>query len=360
MNYRIAEILAPEDLGASGTKVIDITLADIISRIEIVFKTFNGATNFNDHPAANIEKIELVDGSDALFSLSGRETQALNFYDRKASPDNHLTGSNGEWMKATFGMDFGKKLYDAQLAFDPKKFKNPQLKITWDEDKANTSCTVNSMLIQAYIFDEKKPTPIGFLMNKELFTYTPSANGHEYIDLPTDYPVRKLFLGSHQEERTFTQMIAEIKLSEENDRRVPFDLLGDELWWELKRLYPEVVENVYMAIDVTATPFRVTPSEDAVIVGSKTSTVAGHFLIFNNGGVASGTCGTTAETIYMLCKGHIPHGYAPLTFGDQDDVADWYDVTKLGSLILRLKAGPSLGTNPTVQVYTQQLRKYAA
>jgi len=41
MNYRVAKILAPEDLGGAGTKVIDINIADVISRIDIIFRTKN-------------------------------------------------------------------------------------------------------------------------------------------------------------------------------------------------------------------------------------------------------------------------------------------------------------------------------
>lgn len=359
MNYRLAKILSPEDLGAAGTKVIDINVKDIISRIDIIFRTKNAATSFTDHPAANVTKIEMVDGSDVLFSLTGREAQALNFYDRGQPADNHMTGSNGEWMRAVFGLDFGKYLHDPDLAFDPTKFTNPQLKITWDQDVASAGADDNYMTVLAHLFDELKPSPTGFLMSKQIYSYTPAANAYEYIDLPTDHPVRKLLVGSHQEERTFTQMIAELKLSEDNDKRVPWDMTGDELFWLMKQTYPEYIENVYMVIDTSATAFRVTPAEDAVIVGSKTSTVAGVFLIFSNGGLATGTAETAAETIYMLCKGYIPHGVVSIPFGMPGVPGDWYDVTKVGSLILRLKAGASLGTAPTAQIITQQLRSYA-
>lgn len=359
MNQRLAKILSPEDLGATGTKVVDINVADVISRIEIIFRTKNAATTFDDHPASNILKIELVDGSDVLFSLTGREAQALNFYDRRQPADNHMTGSNGEWMRAVFGLDFGKYLYDPELAFDPTKFTNPQLKITWDENVANTAAADNYLTVLGHLFDEAKPTPVGFLMSKSIYSYTPTANAFEYVDLPTDHPVRKLLLGSHQEERTFSQMIAELKLSEDNDKRVPFDMTGDELFYFMKQNYPEYIENVYHVIAETATAFRVTPSEDAVIVGQPASGILPGSLVFSNGGLASGIMETTPTTWYMVCKGYIPHGLACVPFGNPALVDDWYDVTKIGSLRLRLKAGPSLGTDPTAQVITQQLRRYA-
>jgi len=359
MNYRVAKILAPEDLGGAGTKVIDINIADIISRIDIIFRTQNGASTFDDHPAANIAKIELVDGSDVLFSLNGREAQALNFYDRGTAPDNHMTGSNGEWMRAVFGIDFGRWLFDPQLAFDPAKFTNPQLKLTWDENLACTLAANNYLTVQAHLFDELKPTPTGFLMSKNVYTYTPAANAFEYLDLPTDHPIRTLLVGSHQEEFNFTQMIAEIKLSEDNDKRIPLDLTGDELFHLMKQLYPEYIENVYMVIDNGGTSFRVTPFEDAVLVGQLTSNPQDLSGVFGNGGVAAFATESTPVTVYFLCKGYIPHGLVAFPFGNPEDLADWYDVTKVGTLQIRVKAGPTLGSDPLAQVITQQLRSYA-
>jgi len=54
--------------------------------------------------------------------------------------------------------------------------------------------------------------------------------------------------------------------------------------------------------------------------------------------------------------GYNPHGVVPVLFGDQDDPADWYDVTKLGSLKMRIKSG-SAGTNGDIAIITQQMRK---
>lgn len=359
MNYRVAKILAPEDLGAGGTKVIDINIADIISRIDIIFRTKNGASTFDDHPADNITKIELVDGSDVLFSLNGREAQALNFYDRREASDNHLTGSNGEWMRAVFGIDFGRHLFDPELAFDPTKFTNPQLKITWDQNIACTAADDNFMTVQAHLFDELKPSPTGFLMSKNVYTYTPDPNAFEYLDLPTDHLLRTLLVGSHQEEFNFTQMIAELKISEDNDKRIPLDLTGDELFYLMKQLYPEYIENVYMVIANTGTDFRVTPFEDAIIVGNLTSSTQDLYGHFGNGGLAAFTTESNPETVYFLCKGYIPHGLVAVPFGNPSDLADWYDVTKVGTLQIRVKAGPTLGTAPLNQIITQQLRSYA-
>lgn len=358
MNYRQAVILAASDIGSAGTKVIDLNIPDVISRIEVIFRAKNGNSTWAAHPAKNISKIELVDGSDVLFSLSGQEAQSLNFYDRKISSDNHMTGSNGEFMRSNFGLDFGRQLYDRELALDPSKFTNLQLKITWDEDVANASATINDLTVLAHIFDQRVPTPKGFLMNKELVSYTPSAGANEYINMPTDHPYRKLMFGSLVAGQTFSQQVAEARLSEDNEKRIPFNLTGDQLFWEMKKLFPAFEENIYHVLTSSDTTFYVTPSEDAVITGVFTATLKDLVILFSNGGKAIGKAETASQTAYMTCKGYIPHGYVAMPFGDQIDLDDWYDVGSVGSLQLRLKAGPSLGSSPTTQVFSQQLRLY--
>ena len=144
MNTRIASILAAEDLGETGTKTIDINIKDIISRITIMFEATNVSEDMASHPAGNVTKIELVDGSDVLYSLNGHQAQAVNFYDRDIQPYSYIDNIAGHKQRAVFGIDFGRFLYDQGLAFDPTKFTNPQLKISWDEDVCEVDAVVNN------------------------------------------------------------------------------------------------------------------------------------------------------------------------------------------------------------------------
>ena len=52
-----------------------------------------------------------------------------------------------------------------------------------------------------------------------------------------------------------------------------------------------------------------------------------------------------------------PHACFPIDFGDQDDLDDWYDVTKIGSLNL-IMTGGSAGSSAVVKVVAQQLKNY--
>ena len=168
MNYRIATLLPEKAQTAAGTETIDLDLTDVISRIEIKLDRLAANYTYDAHPSADVTKIELVDGSDVLFSMTGAEAQALNIYDRQCP-----TMIEGTWIGANdiisrYGIDFGRWLYDNQLAFDPNKFTNPQLKITYALVNCDSDCVSGTMEVIAHTFNEKRVSPVGFLMAKEI------------------------------------------------------------------------------------------------------------------------------------------------------------------------------------------------
>jgi hypothetical protein len=195
MNHRNSVLLTPKDVGASGTEIVDLNFPDVISRLTIAFNAVNpGSITIQEVAAANVPKIEIVDGSDVLFSLTGMQAHALDFFDtgRQYSCGGSYVATWG--LVAYLTINFGRWLFDKELGFDPKKFTNPQLKITYDEDVAVASCVSNTLGVMADMFDEAEAKPVGFLMNKEQFSYTPVAGATETIELPVDYPYRKLIV----------------------------------------------------------------------------------------------------------------------------------------------------------------------
>lgn len=358
MNTRLATILAREDLGVSGTKVIDINILDIISRITVIFTAKNGAANIIAHPAANITKIEIVDGSDVLFSLSGKQAQAVNFYDRPVKPFNYTDTIDAHWNTAAFGLDFGRFLFDPALAFDPKKFTNPQLKITWNEVLCQANCADNYCTVLADIFDELVPTPPGFFMTKEIYNYTVATTGYEYIDLPTDYITQQIFVRTQLAENVFEGIIDELKLSEDNDKRIPLDISTGNLIRRVLEQYPPVMETTFLNAAQSNTDSYVMPTDIVHGLCSEYG-VIGPASVWTLDGGKIGYIGTGATTpLKTIIIGYYPHGVAPLLPKPGSEIPDWYDVTKLGSLKLRIKDSAAAATTPSAQVITKQYRTY--
>ena len=186
MNHRWSELLAAETITAAGTKTIDIDLVDPITRISVMVKLTNNGSTPTAHPAAAITRIEIVDGSDILASLSGYECQALSFYHARQNPYANLIYLNDVMALMEYDIYFGRWLYDPEIAFDPKQFKNPQIKITHNLALGGSVPDSMDLRVRADVFDEKVITPLGFLQNKEIYSYSLASSGNEYIDIPTD------------------------------------------------------------------------------------------------------------------------------------------------------------------------------
>ena len=126
MNYREIELLGPTYLGTAGTKIIDVDIPDVLSSLELIWRTTVATVSDMTAPhVACLSRIEIVDGSDVLFSLTGEETQAMHFYATGKMPFNNISVVVADYMESVLPIYFGRHLYDPDLAFDPKKFPTP-------------------------------------------------------------------------------------------------------------------------------------------------------------------------------------------------------------------------------------------
>ncbi len=359
MKYRVAKILAEEALAAAGTKTINLNVSEPISRIDIRYQVTKGLADMAAHPAKDITKIELVDGSDVLHSLSGYESQALCIYDRKAPTMNHGQAIHNNSQRSIFGIDFGRFLWDPMLAFLPAKYRNPQLKITYDTLLSDTGATTPLLEVIAHIFDEKKISPAGFLMSKEHYSATsPASATYKYVDLPTDYPIRQMLLRGFEDAYEPWQAILEARIDEENEKRVPFD-------WDIEQ-YHQVMKGVWQPVEellvgqaaMTGTVYYVTPTDYWCSILALANAAAAVYPYAGNFRGGRGTMyGSGGIQFSAQARGYLPNHCIQFPFGLQNELDDWYDVTKLGSCRLRIKGGLR-GANTTFQVVLQQLRKY--
>lgn len=360
MNYRTTTLLARSDIGPAGTKTIPINVDQPISRIMLEWQVLKASVTMHSYPHADISKIELVDGSDVLFAMDGGQAQALNILDRKCGSMTYGKYINANVQVSYYGIDFGRFLWDPVLAFDPKRFKNPQLKVTYSEIISDTSGSAGSLEVLAEVFDEKIISPIGFLMSKEHHSYVPQAHGtFEYIDLPTDFPYRKFLIQGYGKGIAPYWIIDEARLNEDNEKRIPFD-------WDLDRYYQHrrgvdspVVEHLAgqatafgAAQYLTGTDFWATLVTNGALEGDQPSIgnngAGGYFLVSS----------AVSAQFQAIHHGFLPNHCFHFPFGDEKDIDDWYDVTKIGHLQLRLAAGGAGANSGTAAVILQQLRRY--
>lgn len=359
MNYRTAKLLAETNFTAAATKTIDINVSDVISRIIIAWRVTRAGNGMDSYPHADISKIELVDGSEVLHSLSGGENQAVCIYDRKATTMNHgqHVASNSEY--STYGIDFGRYLHDPDFAFDPKRFTNPQLKVTFNHAVCDTGASSGNLEVWADMFDEKTVNPIGFLSTRQIKDFTVATAGvYDYVDLPVDRTMRALFIQGYRKAFEPWYQVIEARLNEDTDKRIPLDWDLEDYHRVRKGWEHPIQEQLIGIAGTSSLTYYVTPTDFYVIpllTGIQYDTTV-QAEDYAKGGAAEIQAETDSTTVLGLVHGWLPNHMFHFPFGDPMDPADWYDLSNVGSLELRVKTGT--GTSGNIRTSVQQVKLY--
>ena len=243
MRLRDTELYHEQRLDDTGTKIMDLTFKDPLTAISLQFKGTNGATSNKSNWLNDIvTRIEIVDGSDVLLSTSLKELQALMAYKSGHMPYMLLNEgpSADQWDTAT--IEFGRYIGDPEYFMDLTKFRNPQLKITTNEDviraMGDTGFVTGTLKVSvvAHVIEEGAKSSLGFVMPKEIYNFTTQSSGDEHIDLPIDYPYMGLMIHSVDKQIGIEDLITALKISCDSDKFIPFSRYTDDLQRAMKRM----------------------------------------------------------------------------------------------------------------------------
>lgn len=355
-----------DDMGISGTKVYNLDYADLITSLDLDFGATNGATDNKNNPIErNISKIEIVDGSDVLWSLPGDVAYALFAQEHGAPADDYYTGQGGDTPYVTIPIRFGRHLYDPELAFNPTKFKNPQLRITFDE------ATVRAAGATGFVSDsfhvsilarlmENAPAPKGWLMAKDIYNFTSAASGDEVVEMPTDYPYRMIILRAYEAGTDWRGTLTNLKLSCDLGRFAPFDDTSGNINSRMCEMFKPVIRSghdkaddgdafqTWIGIDLGQALHAQTASR----IVSAGGFWPGQFTVAakTEAGAAATDC-----LIRWMVHGWAPHNTVLIPFGRLDQIAEWFQSPGYGSVKLYLTQGDA---DAEVNVCLQQYRKY--
>jgi hypothetical protein len=358
MRYRHSVILSAEAANTAGTKVVNLDTKDPISALYIHAKYTNNGSTPTAHPAAILSKIEVCDGSDVIYSLSGYEMEALSFY-HNGRPNICVFSTIDNNIGTFFAqLNFGRWLFDPLLALDPSRFSNLQLKITHNLASGGSAPDALTLEVSADLFSEYKPDLLGFLMNKEIFAYTVVASATQYVPLPCDHPYRMIMIQSRANDHAPIDQYNTIRLESDSGKHLILDDNTSDLYKVIGSRFPRFMENYRYNVSTTATPHYITPAADTLLIPTTLlGTDSGHLNLTAYGGQID-LDGTAQAECDAFVSGMCPHGALPILFGDLANIDDLLSVDDIGSLRLRLVAGASALASSTCQIAIQQLRKY--
>jgi len=357
MNYRTYKFYARKQITAATTIVEDLRMADVISELIISLEYVNAAETTVAHPVKCLQKVEVIDGSEVLYSLDGYEADALDWYTRGGRfRSNFNNAKNGQIGVRLIGIPFGRYLFDPQYGLDPKKHANPQIRLTIDPAAGGNTGNTVYLTMYANLFDEKTVNPLGVLIAKEIKRWTIASTVHDYTDMPVDYPYRGLYIRAFADGTDAGSVISNVKLSEDQDKRVPVDLPALDILRCVQARYGECAESILANVPATAKSLYISPADRVSGVASVWAAAAATNSIAITGG-GSGKLSVIASAALdaeIFVRGALPHAVLQVPFGDPNDPSDWYNVRSIGNLRLDVTGGAS-GTG---YLYLQQLRPY--
>jgi len=359
MKYRNVELLASESIAVAGTKVVDVNVADPISRISVRVKLTNATTDPVGHPLKALKKIELVDGADVLFSLTGQQAAAHGFYWTKEQPAFMMDYMNVEYCMALADAYFGRRLWDPMYAVDPKKHTNLQLKIEHDKALGGNTPTAGSIEVRADVFDELDVDPKGFMLTKEHYRYTQVANDIKYVDLPTDWPIVLLMFGAHDTTEGPEYNVTHIKLTEDHDKSIILEGDMEDLLLHYSHQFPKWTESFYGYHDAGAAQnFWISPTweRNGALINAENTNGTGSWTL--SAGQVLAIILETAGTFSAIVSGHYPFGQFPIFMGDKDTDEDWWNGRHVTSKRFRLTEAAGPDVSELMRVAMTQARQY--
>jgi hypothetical protein len=327
-----------------STKTIDLDLVDPISAIVFEFEARNGTTNniVNPFPFV-VTKMEIVDGSDVLASLSFPQAQALKFYKDGKQPELRETEDGGTLYGGPQVMGtsilFGRKLWDRDFALDLTKFANPQLKISWDLTNiracsSTTAFYTGTMVISAWAkVMEGQPAPGKFLMAKEIEAWTGATSGDKRHELPVDFPYHLLMLRLYSRGYDVDECITKLKLTCDTDKFIPFERYTKQLDAEMAQLFGNAFiwkvfslkhdDTIWFEINKEPQVYPVTQALGRIVDSPWHWAGNANIGLCDHAGAAI----TTREALHIGIEGHALHHTLPLPMGVMDEPDTWFDPT---------------------------------
>lgn len=367
MKYRNVELYYQKALDDVGTWINELKTSDPISAIRLTFVGTNGATYCKDNRLNDvITKIEIVDGSDQLLSLTLKEAQALEFRRKGKMPFMRPGEKASGGQEESCLLLFGRFLWDPEFYLDLTKFKNPTLKITTNiaavAAAGATAFLAGSLkvTVDLHVIEEGAAPASAFMMAKNIRGFTSATSGDEPTALPIDYPYVGLMVRAFTAGNDVDENLSHLKINCDTGKFIPLDKKVKDIYKaEEQDLGPALIKywlnrknGDTVTHDLNHDPIpALFPVASGHIAGCTYSWSSRFVLTLVD---SAGAAVTTEEEIVMHVHGSCPHSTIHVPFGLRNNPETYFDPTLYGDIDLVLTQAAA----SAVSIVLEQLRPY--
>ena len=343
MQYRDVTIQPAMAIPNAGTATIDIDVTQPLTQIEVFMGLTNAAAVAPDLPVhTQVQRIELVDGGTVYASLTGAQALADFAYNARKYPPTWNDERANSGQNATFPIRFGRYLGDPLRNFDPTKLRNPQIRITWINNALHLAGS-KTLGVRAKIMDGVAGAS-SCLFTTAVRAFVTVAAGIEVTELPTDYPIRRLYFQLNTGVPVSPAVITWARLDCDEGKFVALDRSTWELAEEAEEIFGTfMIRNWY---NVNSLMWRETWLGITHIVAASTET-ANTFVNARVGddgrtqlvGASDAGAALALADVETGAFGALPHSMFPIQFGDEDDPSSWLNAGAYRKIKLNLTQG---------------------
>jgi len=334
-------------LADAGVVTSPLNVRDPITSLTFAFTATNGGTwNLNNTLAQCIQAIELLDGSDVLVSLTGPQAIALAAYRRDYMNWLNVTEFPNDPAILVVEYQFGRWNGDPVYALDPSRFSNLQLRITWNlatilpvgvlgyvTGSMRYTCVANIM--------EGAPAPQGMLSARQHYQLATLVGATAFIDLPTDRRLKAIYIRSTAAAFGGIPGISRVKLTCDQDKFVPLDMLTQDLIAMMTTLHKPLHYNHSFMINNGMTIYPLLKWwEDLQLQGYQgddtytyTNNAAGFGVVTV---LLAGVADANMRSYIGSVGGWCPYHVVAIDQGEWDDPNSWLDPSTFRSIQLQL------------------------
>ena len=358
MKTRDVYVTKAQTLTDSGSTTFDLSALGKVQHLRVKFGATTGATSDTVGKLKHlVSKIEVVDGSNVLASCSGLQWFAIDCFCNRVAPFHDLAGGVSIVITDELVVLFGRFMGDREVYADFSMVKKPLLRVTWAFPVSATvgiATGTATISVIARTIEDAAPPYQGFIMRKEIFSWTTAASGDQQVPLPLDYPYMGLYVGALKTTIVPDTIITNIKLTRNIDQFIDYSLTGTDAFAKNYEDYGLFKQKFRPLVDTAATwlgdlyyktgayfskPGATAKSITTAVTAESVATVA------TTGGSADATeltlegVGPAAE-VYLPC-------YQPSVYFEPQ-VADFLQVAGINDLRLILTQGVTAAAGTVV------------
>jgi len=210
----------------SGVRRRELSRGVALSALLLRIECTNGATAGEEELFDAIDRVEVVDGSEVLFSLTGPELHRRQWVWLKKRPPFIRTQRASAVQEIALLIPFGRFIGDGELWLPTGNFQRPEVTIEFSPTISGTAFTTATFTITvieyAWPSPSAAPPAVGWLRHRQIRDFTSLASGDEDIELSRQFPYMDAFIYAREVNVVDGTDITIVEVRENDGRVIPF------------------------------------------------------------------------------------------------------------------------------------------